>query len=326
MLDIRRLQVLAAVVDTGSVTAAATRLGYTPSSISQQLSTLERETGVPLFEKNGRGIRATDAGLLLAEHAATILRGVEEAERAVEDLREGRTGRVRVMSFTSAGDSLLPAAVAHLRETHPGLYVATTIGETDQALQMLRDNLLDLALVLEPFGRGEEPHDDLVRLHLLDDPYRAMLPEGHPLAADDTVELTDLAAYDWVAALGGNGFCRDDTVDLCRRAGFSPRFVAHAVEFPAAQAYVATGIGVGLVPELALGAVHAGVVIRPLRRPTEPRHVWIVSRPAVAQSPSVLAMVDALRIGASEHTERSAARPHARTARKTRTKPATLAG
>ena len=106
MLDIRRLQVLAAVVDTGSVTAAATRLGYTPSSISQQLSTLERETGVALFEKNGRGIRATDAGLLLAEHAATILRGVEEAERAVEDLREGRTGRVRVMSFTSAGEDM----------------------------------------------------------------------------------------------------------------------------------------------------------------------------------------------------------------------------
>ena len=134
MLDIRRLQVLAAVVDTGSVTAAATRLGYTPSSISQQLSTLERETGVALFEKNGRGIRATDAGLLLAEHASAILRSVEEAEQAVDDLREGRTGRVRVMSFTSAGDSLLPAAVAHLRRTHPGLHVATTIGETDQAL------------------------------------------------------------------------------------------------------------------------------------------------------------------------------------------------
>ncbi|HET7901424.1 MAG TPA: LysR family transcriptional regulator [Candidatus Nanopelagicales bacterium] len=316
MLDIRRLQVLAAVVDTGSVTAAATRLGYTPSSISQQLSTLERETGVPLFEKNGRGIRATDAGLLLAEHASTILRTVEEAEQAVEDIRLGRSGRVRVMSFTSAGDSLLPAAVAHLRTTQPGLYVATTIGETDQALQMLRDNLLDIALVLEPFGKGEAPDDDLVRLHLLDDPYRAMLPEGHPLAAGDSVELTDLAAYDWVAALGGNGFCRDDTVDLCRRAGFSPRFVAHAVEFPAAQAYIATGIGVGLVPELALGALHDGVVVRPLRRPTEPRHVWIVTRPGVAHLPSVKATVQALRVAAREHEERIAGRPHVRKTRK----------
>ena len=112
MLDLRRLQVLAAVVDTGSVTAAATRLGYTPSSVSQQLSVLERETGVPLLEKNGRGIRPTEAGVLLAEHAEGILRSVSAAETAMTDLREGRSGRVRVMSFTSAGDTLLPTAVA----------------------------------------------------------------------------------------------------------------------------------------------------------------------------------------------------------------------
>ena len=119
MLDLRRLQVLHAVVDTGSVTAAATRLGYTPSSVSQQLSVLERETGVPLFEKHGRGIRPTEAGVLLAEHAVGVLRAVSDAEDAMADLREGRSGRVRVMSFTSAGDTLLPTAVAHLRRTRP---------------------------------------------------------------------------------------------------------------------------------------------------------------------------------------------------------------
>ena len=311
MLDLRRLQVHAAVVDTGSVTAAAARLGYTPSSVSQQLSALERETGLVLFEKHGRGIRPTEAGLVLAEHAATVQRAVTDAELVLDDLREGRTGRVRVMSFTSAGDSLLPAAVAHLRRHQPGLHVATTIGETEQAYTLLRDNQLDLAIVLEPFARGDEPDDDLVRVHLLDDPYRAMLPEGHELAGHDTIELTDLAREDWVAAMGGNGFCRDDTVDLCRRAGFSPRFVAHAVEFPAAQAYVAAGIGVGLVPELALGTVHDGVVIRPLRRPTEPRHVWVVARPTSAASPAVRSTIEALRIATREHEKRSAHRPHA---------------
>jgi len=311
MLDLRRLQVHAAVVDTGSVTAAAARLGYTPSSVSQQLSALERETGLALFEKHGRGIRPTEAGVVLAEHAGTVLRAVADAELVLDDLREGRTGRVRVMSFTSAGDSLLPAAVAHLRRTQPGLHVATTIGETEQAYTLLRDNQLDLAVVLEPFARGDEPDDDLVRVHLLDDPYRAMLPEGHPLADHDSVELTDLAREDWVAAMGGNGFCRDDTVDLCRRAGFSPRFVAHAVEFPAAQAYVAAGIGVGLVPELALGTVHDGVVVRPLRRPTEPRHVWVVSRPTAAAAPAVRSTIEALRLASREHEKRSAHRPHA---------------
>ena len=311
MLDLRRLQVHAAVIDTGSVTAAAARLGYTPSSVSQQLSALERETGLALFEKHGRGIRPTEAGVVLAEHAGTVLRAVADAELVLDDLREGRTGRVRVMSFTSAGDSLLPTAVAHLRRTQPGLHVATTIGETEQAYEMLRANQIELAVVLEPFARGDEPHDDLLRVHLLDDPYRAMLPAGHPLTASDTVELTDLAGEDWVAALGGNGYCRDDTVDLCRRAGFSPRFVAHAVEFPAAQAYVAAGIGVGLVPELALGTVHDGVVVRPLRRPTEPRHVWVVSRPTAAASPAVRSTIEALRLASREHEKRSAHRPHA---------------
>jgi len=306
MLDLRRLQVLVAVVDTGSVTAAATRLGYTPSSVSQQLSVLERETGVPLFEKHGRGIRPTEAGVLLAEHAAGVLRAVSDAEDAMTDLREGRSGRVRVMSFTSAGDTLLPTAVARLRRTRPGLHVATTVGETEQAYEMLRANQIELAVVLEPFALGDEPHDDLLRVHLLDDPYRAMLPEGHPLAESDTVELTDLAHEDWVAAMGGNGFCRDDTIDLCRRAGFTPRFVAHAVEFPAAQAYVAAGIGVGLVPVLALGTVHRGVSIRRLRREPEPRHVWVVTRPAIATTPTVLETVDALRRAASEHERRTA--------------------
>jgi DNA-binding transcriptional LysR family regulator len=306
MLDLRRLQVLAAVVDTGSVTAAATRLGYTPSSVSQQLAVLERETGVPLFEKHGRGIRPTEAGVLLAEHAAGVLRAVADAEDAVADLREGRTGRVRVMSFASAGDSLLPPAVAHLRRTRPGLNVATTIGETEQAIELLRSNQIEVAVVLEPFGRGDEPHDDLVRAHLLDDPYRAMLPEGHPLADQDTVELTELAHEDWVAAMGGNGFCRDDTIDLCRRAGFTPRFVAQAVEFPAAQAYVAAGIGVGLVPVLALGAVHRGVAIRRLRREPEPRHVWVVTRPTIAATATVAATVKALRLAADDHATRTA--------------------
>ncbi len=308
MLDIRRLHVLAAVVDTGSVTAAATRLGYTPSSVSQQVSALERDVGIPLLEKHGRGIKATEAGMLLAGHAGIVLRAVSDAEEALDDLREGRSGRVRVMSFSSAGDSLLPAAVAHLRRTQPGLHVATTIGETDHAYELLASSQIDVAVVLEPFGAGEEPDDGLVHLHLLDDPYRAMLPEGHRLAGEDSIELVDLAHDDWVAAMGGNGFCRDDTIDLCRRAGFAPHFVAHAVEFPAAQAYVATGIGVGLVPVLALGTVHRGVVIRPLRREPEPRHVWAVTRPAIATTVPVSTTMQALLVATDEHRRANAER------------------
>ena len=155
--------------------------------------------------------------------------------------------------------------------------MATTICETEDAYDELRAGRIDLAVVLEPFAAGDEPIDGLVRKHLLDDPYRIMLPAGHRLASARTVELTDLAGDDWVAAVGGNGYCQDDTKEVCRRAGFSPTFVAEAVEFPAAQAYVATGIGVCLVPVLALGAVRDGVVVRKLRREPEPRHVWTLT-------------------------------------------------
>ena len=307
MLDVRRLQTFNAVIDAGSVTGAAAHLGFTPSSVSQQVSALERETGVQLFEKFGRGIRPTEAGLLLAEHATLVLRSVEEAETAIADLRAGRTGRVTMMSFNSAANTLIPPMVARLRDTRPGLIVKTTVGEIDMAYDMLRTHEIELAVVLEHFGKGDEPDDEFVHVHLLDDPYRAMLPLDHPLADARSVDLSELADDDWVAAVGGNGFAVDDTTDICRAFGFEPRFVAHAVEFPAAQAYVAAGIGVGLVPELALATRRPDVAVRRLRREPEPRHIWMVSRPAVMATPSVAATVEALRRAARDHVKRATA-------------------
>lgn len=311
MLDVRRLQVLSAVVETGSVTGAAARLGYTVSSVSQQVSQLEREVGLELLEKAGRGIKPTQAGTVLAEHADTILACVGDAENAMEDMRSGRTGRVRVASFASAGDSLLPAAVAALRRSSPGLHVATTICETDEAYDDLHAARIDLAVVLEPFGPGDAPVDGLVRKHLLDDRYRILLPAGHRLAQERTVDLHDLADDDWVACVGGNGSCQDDTTNVCRRAGFSPTFVAHAVEFPAAQAYVATGIGVSLVPVLALGSLREGVVVKKLRREPEPRHVWALTRSGLAKQAAVAQTMRALRDAANAHLAATGARRRA---------------
>ena len=301
MLDTRRLQVLVTVVDTGSVTLAAQRLGYTPSSVSQQMAQLEREVGVALLEKAGRGIRPTAAGFVLAQRAEAVLTAVSDAESAMDDLREGRSGRVRVLSFTSAGDSILPAAVSELRHSHPGLHVATRIGEAEEAYAALHAGLVDVALVLEPFGRGAEPNDGLSRIHLLDDPFRIMLPRGHRFADRSSVELLELAGDNWVDTVGGNGSCRDVTVDICRRAGFRPSYVAQAAEFPATQAYVATGIGVALVPVLALGMVRDGVVVRRLRTEPEPRHVWALMRPGAMRDSSVSQMVLALRAAVASH-------------------------
>src|SRR4051812_19474935 len=120
MLDVRRMQVLRAVVTSGSITAAAANLGYTPSAVSQQVAALERQAGIPLLERVGRGVRPTAAGALLTEHAAIIGRHVADAELAIADLRAGRTGRLAVRYFATAGDTLIPPALAALRREHPG--------------------------------------------------------------------------------------------------------------------------------------------------------------------------------------------------------------
>jgi DNA-binding transcriptional LysR family regulator len=306
VLSARLLAVHATVVDVGSLTGAAAVMGYTTSAVSQQLARLEAQAGVPLFEKSGRGVRPTAAGMLLADHAERVLREVADAEAALADLRAGRTGRLRIISFHSAGESLLPPAVADLRRALPGVHIMPIVDETDGALRRLRAGEVELVVVVEEFGRGDEPEDDLLRWHLLDDEYRLLLPHDHPLARRRTVPLEDLVATDWIITTGPVDYVRDATVAACRRAGFVPRVVAEADEFPVTQGYVAAGLGVALVPLIALGAVRPGVTIRRLNSPPPPRYIWLATRPALSEQPSVTRMVEGLRAAAvrAAQTER----------------------
>ena len=303
VLTNRLLAVHQAVVREGSITGAAAILGYTVSAVSEQVRRLEAEAGSALFEKVGRGVRPTAAGLLLADHADRILGAVDDAETALSDLRAGRTGRLRLVSFHSAGESLLPPAIARFWETHADVAVSPIVDETDGALRRLRASDAELVVVVEPFGVGGEPQDDLVRVPLGDDEYRVLLPREHPLAARRTVDLPALAASDWIVTAGPANYVREATITTCRRAGFSPRIVAEADEFAVTQGYVAAGLGVAFVPLLALGAVREHVAVRRLKTPPEARHIWVTTRPAVATDPAVASMISALR-----HAARAALR------------------
>jgi DNA-binding transcriptional LysR family regulator len=294
MLTNRLLAVHQGVLREGSITGAAAILGYTVSAVSEQVRRLEAEAGSALFEKVGRGVRPTAAGLLLAVHADRILGAVDDAETALSDLRAGRTGRLRLVSFHSAGESLLPPAIAKFRENHPDVAVSPIVDETDGALRRLRAGEVDLVVVVEPFGVGGEPQDDLVRVHLGDDDYRVLLPREHPLAARRTIDLAALAASDWIVTTGPANYVREVTITTCRRAGFSPRIVAEADEFAVTQGYVAASLGVAFVPLLALGAVREHVAVRRLKTPPEARHIWVATRPAIATEPAVESMITAL--------------------------------
>jgi DNA-binding transcriptional LysR family regulator len=304
VLTPRLLLVHRTVIEQGTLRAAAALLGYTVSAVSQQLSQLEREAGSPLFEKAGRGVRPTAAGRLLAEHASHILAAVDDAESALADLRAGRTGRLRVVSFHSAGETLLPEAIAALRRQMPELHVMPLVDETDGALRRLRAGEVELVIVVEPFGHADAPADDLHRVHLLDDEYRVLLPSDHPLGRRRVVDLPALATTDWIVTTGPADYVREATMTACRRAGFTPRLVAEGDEFAVTQGYVAAGLGAALVPVLALGAVREHVLVRKLRTPPEPRHIWLATRPALASQPAVHRMIAALKAAAGHHRVR----------------------
>jgi len=300
VIDVRRLQVLKAVVDTGSVSAAAAALSYTPSAISQQVSALERETGAVLLERVGRGVRPTSAGLLLSEHAARVLASLQEAEDALGALRSGQIGRIRVAAFPTAGSSVVPGALAAFQKRVPKVALDLVVAEPDDALARLRRAEIDVAVVVEGFPPGGEPDDGLERLHLVSDPMRVVLPRGHRLASRRSVEVAALADEAWIAVSSCPGYCQAVVENVCRAAGFAPRYALEADEYPTAQGFVAAGLGVALVPLLALGtAVHPGVVVRRVKGEQPVREVWAATRPAIAGQLPVKAMMACL--GQSAH-------------------------
>jgi DNA-binding transcriptional LysR family regulator len=301
VIDVRRLQVLQAVVETGSVSAAADLLSYTPSAVSQQMSTLERETGVRLFERVGRGVRPTDAALLLCEHTNRVLSSIRDAEDALAALRAGQIGRLRLGAFPTAGASLVPGALAAFQALHPKVALDLVVAEADEAIVSLRRGSLDIAVAVQTRSPGDTVDDGLVYRHLLADPFRVVLPRSHPLAAKRSVDLALLASERWIGVSSCPGYCQVVVEVACGQAGFRPAYAIEADEYPTAQGFVAAGLGVALVPMLALGSsVHPGVAVRRLKGAQPTRQVWAVTRPAVADQAAVGAMLACLQSAADE--------------------------
>ncbi|MET7709843.1 LysR family transcriptional regulator [Micromonospora sp. NPDC005413] len=291
MLDVRRMQVLRAVVTSGSVTAAAAHLGYTPSAVSQQVAALEKEAGMALLERVGRGVRPTAAGQLLVGHAAVISQRVAEAETALADLRKGRTGRLTVRYFPSVGPTLLAPALARLRREHPGVAIDPKLSDPDDPLPEVEQGNADLSIVVR--RPSDENRQGIRVVHLLDDAYQAVLPTEHPLAAQQVIDLADLADEPWVGS-EPPGPCLEPITDACAAAGFSPDFVARSEDYATAQGFVAAGLGVSLIPRLGLGTRHPGVATRPVRRPEPIRRIYAAVREISLAQPALRALIDAL--------------------------------
>src|SRR5918992_1023453 len=263
MLDVRRMKVLREVAAQGSFSAAAEALSFTQSAVSQQVAALERECGATLVERGARGVRLTDAGRALVSHADAILARLECAEEELAAIAGLRGGRLRLACFQSAGATLVPRAVAVFHDRHPQVDLSMVEAEPDVASGRLRSGDIDLALVYD-FERIPGMLDgELDLTALIDDPYDLIVPKGHTLAARKRLRLVDLADEPWVSSSDDVG-CRAITERACQDAGFEPRVAFEADETLAAQALVAAGVGVTLLPRLALTTVHPAVEARRL--------------------------------------------------------------
>ncbi|WP_413752141.1 LysR family transcriptional regulator [Streptomyces sp. R-74717] len=308
MLDVRRMQVLRAVVSSGSVTAAAAHLGYTPSAVSQQVAALEKEAGIALLERVGRGVRPTAAGRLLTEHAAIISKNVAEAETALAELRAGRTGLLAIRYFATAGASMVAPAVTRFRKEHPGVRIDLKLIEPEDPLPEVEQGRADLAIMVR--SRDGRPGDGIRLVHLLDDSYAAVLPAGHPLAAKQVLDLAELAHEPWVGS-EPPGPCLDPVIDACAAAGFTPDFVVQSEDYATAQGFVAAGLGIGLIPLMGLGNRHPAVVVREVQNPKPVRAIHAAVREVSLAQPALRGLLDALTDAAAASADSCVRAGHA---------------
>jgi DNA-binding transcriptional LysR family regulator len=304
MLDVRRLRVLREVAARGSFSAAAEALHFTQSAVSQQIAALEREAGMPLVDRSARGVRLTHAGEVLCGHADAILARLGEAEAELEAMAGLRGGRIRIAAFPTAGATLAPVAIARFRERHPGVDIRLLPADPDDGIEKLRAGDVDVALLIETPWECVTG-DGLDRTHLLDDPMYVCLPRAHAKAGKTRLRLEDLADDAWL--LGTTGVCPDTAILLraCAAAGFEPRIAFNSDDYGAIQGFVAAGMGVSLIPDLALVTVREDVVIREIAPRPAVRQIVAATLTGAYRSPQMIAMLGILaEVGAEFQTDR----------------------
>ncbi|NWF26152.1 LysR family transcriptional regulator [Streptomyces sp. PKU-EA00015] len=294
MIEARHLRVLRAVAATGSFSAAARELGCTQPAVSQQMKALETSAGTPLLIRTGREMRLTQAGEVLVRHASGILAGLTAAEEEIAAIAGLRAGRVRLVSFPSGSSTLVPTALAALRAAHPGTRVSLVDAEPPRSVEMLREGDCDVALAFR-YGTAGAEWDDLVVRPLLTDRLVGLVPEGHRLAGAESAAIGDLTDEPWIA---GCPRCRRQLVEVCEEAGFTPRIDFATDDYPAVIGLVGAGLGVAVLPELALESVRPKGVRTIAVTPPVAREIVALTLPDLSQVPAVAATLDQLTLAA----------------------------
>jgi DNA-binding transcriptional LysR family regulator len=299
MLNVGRLRVLTEVARRGSFSGAADALSYTQSAVSQQVATLEAEAGMTLLERHARGVRLTAAGQALVEHAEGILARLEAAEEELSAIAGLRAGKLRMASFPTAGATLMPLAIATFRSSYPDIELTLAEGEPEEIAPRLRAGEFDLALLFE-FDEPEAGMEGVTRVELLRDPMYLALPREHTLAGKEGLRLEDLRGEAWVQT-SRDSPCARHVVRSCHAAGFEPNVAFESDDYQTVQGLVAAGVGVALIPELALSVVREDIAIRSLSPSPPVRQVVAAAPDDVRLSPATPAMLSILEDAAKRY-------------------------
>jgi len=288
-LDAHALRVVKAIADTGSITGAARSLGYSQPAISQQLRRLERRAGMPIVSRVGRGVRLTEAGRVLARHAATVTTALDAAAGDLAELRGLRAGRVRIAAFASASSTVVPRVIAAVTARRPGVSISFVEAEPPEAIAAVRENRADIALTYSyPGDRREHLESAASGLSVHEvggDDTVVVVPADHPSASDDPIDLTRLAGERWIA---GCPQCRGHLLEACERAGFTPDIAFETDNFIAVENLVAQGVGMAILPRMAVASLPMLAGIAAPRLPAaEARTLHVVTAGGAELVPAV---------------------------------------
>jgi DNA-binding transcriptional LysR family regulator len=298
MLDVRRLRVLSEVAARGSFSAAAHALTLTQSAVSQHVSALEREVGLALVERGTRPVELTEAGHALVRHATGILARLDGAEQELGEIAGRRRGRLRFGSFPTALATFVPPAFARLRRRHPDVTLTVVDDHLQRLVPRLDAGELDLALIYDHEALPEIGVRDIERIPLLDDVFRAVLPAGHRLARRRRpLGLSDLSGEPWIGGAPTSAWYRI-VGHACKLAGFAPQ-AGYASDDPIAiQGLIAAGLGVSVIPGLAVAHPLPGVAVRTLGPGAPVRHIFAARPRDAYRGPAVPVMLESLRVAA----------------------------
>jgi molybdate transport repressor ModE-like protein len=293
LFDVRRLRLLREVAHRGTIAAAAGAVALTPSAVSQHLSALERQVGTPLLRREGRGVALTEAARVLVAHTERVLAELERARAAVAELQGSVGGTVRLSAFPTAAGALVPDAIAACRAAHPDLQVQLEAREGDEAISALRSGHLDLALVYEYDLLPAIAALGVELVGLVSESLLVALPPT-PVRTDPVVRIAELREHHWIAP-GSDAALHRTLQRACGLARFAPEIEHASDDLTVILALVSAGVGVSLIPQMALESATANVQLRPVTEPTLHRTVSVAVRAGTRTNPAHAAVIDALR-------------------------------